>query len=86
MEVKIKQEEHMEEIKVDAKEEVKGDADFELLKSTIQAASSEINLVLTKHKLEFVVVHKLVMNPELKQEEIAHDIVLRPMRKPAVAA
>jgi len=54
--------------------------EVELIKEKIKLASAEINLILVKHKLEFVVVHKFVVNPELKQEEIAHDIILRPVK------
>ena len=75
----------MEE-KVNNEQETKSEQDprvieAELLKETVKVASAEINLILVKHKLEFVVVHKLIVNPELKQEEIAHDIVLRPAKK-----
>ena len=58
----------------------KVDAGVELLKEVIKTASAEINLVLVKHKLEIAVAHKLVVNPDLRQEEIAHEIVLRPAK------
>ena len=61
--------------------DVKVDAGIELLREVIKTASAEINLVLVKHKLEIAVAHKLVVNPDLKQEEIAHEIVLRPAKQ-----
>ena len=61
--------------------EVKLDPALELLREVIKTASAEINLVLVKHKLEIAVAHKLVVNPDLKQEEIAHEIVLRPAKQ-----
>jgi len=71
--------------KINTELETKGkvneiNTDIELLKSKIKSASEEINLVLAKYRLEFVVAHKLIVNQELKQEEIAHDIVLRPTK------
>ena len=65
----------MEEVKVK-----ETNTELELLQEKIKVASAEINSVLTKHQLEFVVIHKLSVNPELKQEEILHDIVMRPKK------
>ena len=72
----------MEEIKEVNKTNTEPEKDtrLELLKETIKAALAEINLILVKYKLEFAVIHKLAINPELKQEEIVHEIVLKPTK------
>lgn len=44
----------------------------------IKNCSSEINGILVKYELQFQVTHKIVIDPDLKREDIAHDIVLRP--------
>jgi len=47
------------------------------LQEKVQSAAKEVNEVLEKYGLEFQVTHKIVVNPDLKQEEIFHDILLR---------
>jgi hypothetical protein len=47
----------------------------------VKKCAEEVNAVLTKHELQFVVTHKIVVDPELKREEILHDIILRPIQK-----
>ena len=56
------------------------EADVNALQKKIQDASSEINSVLVKYQIEFIVVHKMSVNSDLKQEEIVHEIVLRPRK------
>ena len=70
----------MEEIKNEELKVNEINTEIEQLREKIKVASEELNSVLVKHKLEFVVVHKLSVNQELKQEEILHDIVLRPRK------
>jgi len=68
--------------KIENKEQVPNTkSELELIQQQISEASAEINLILVKNKLEFVVVHRLIVNQELKQEEIGHDMVIRPIRK-----
>ena len=55
-------------------------AELETIKENIKIASAEINLILAKNKLEFAVAHKISVNADLKQEEIAHEIVIRPTK------
>lgn len=54
--------------------------EVEVIQKKINDASSEINAILVKYGIEFVVVHKMTTNADLKQEEIVHEIVMRPRK------
>jgi hypothetical protein len=51
------------------------------LQMLIKETSIQMNDVLVQAGLELGVIHQIRMNPELKQEEIYHDIILKPVRK-----
>jgi hypothetical protein len=50
------------------------------LQAKINRVSAEINEILVKNGLELVVMHDIRMNQELKQEEIGHNISLKPKK------
>ena len=75
----------MADEKVEEKSPIQQTAELEKIQKDllerVQKTAAEVNDVLVKNGFEFQVTHKIVMNPDLKQEEIFHDIVLRPKRK-----
>lgn len=47
----------------------------------VKACAGEVNTVLSKYELQFTVTHKIVVDTDLKREDIIHDIILRPIQK-----
>jgi len=47
----------------------------------VKNCATEVNGILTKYNLQFTVTHKIVVDTELKREEIIHDIILKPAPK-----
>jgi hypothetical protein len=56
------------------------DPQVDSLQKKIKETSIQVNDILVKAGLELAVIHQIRINPELRQEEIAHDIILKPKR------
>jgi hypothetical protein len=70
-----------DEVKVEAPKTPELTPEQKAFLDSVKKCAEEVNTVLTKYGLQFVVTHKIIVDTDLKREDILHDIILRPIPK-----